>query len=138
MGALKNVRYRYGFRQDDCMRFERAQRFEAPCDWCGLSFTEEASVFVDHDHECPCKQRLNKGTRSKGSKNSCTLCLRGFVHQPCNKEIGVLEWRERTFGLIDPRLAAYRLRFPVPRKPDTRCNKHNLIDCVWCSSSKPH
>jgi len=110
MHKLVNVRNRYGFKPADAKRFEEAQSFAVPCDWCGLSFSLEWEPFIDHDHICPCQERL-----SRKSRNSCTLCLRGFVHQPCNREIGVLEWRERTFGITDARLTAYRAKFPVPR-----------------------
>lgn len=132
MHNLANVMRRYGFKKSDAEKFDKAQKFEIPCDWCGQPFSNEWEPSVDHDHHCSCKNRL-----SKNAKNSCTLCLRGFVHQPCNREIGVLEWRETIFHVTDARLAKYREKFPVPRNVPLKRNKRvSTLLRAWVNGNK--
>lgn len=92
-------RCRHGFDKLDEARFVSIKN----CDWCGLPFNGVLPR-IDHDHKC-CK-----------TKKHCYKCTRGFVHKQCNLQaIAYYEWAESEFGVVDVKLAAYRLKFPVPR-----------------------
>jgi hypothetical protein len=89
----------HSFTTADDRRFMAATH----CDWCGLPFNGTLP-HVDHDRRC-CD-----------SPQHCVKCTRGFVHRLCNQwAISYFEWVERTFGVTDEKLRAYRNKFPVPR-----------------------
>ena len=48
------------------------------CDWCDLPFGNERHT-QDHDHNCCAGER------------PCGKCLRGVVHNSCNRIIGIVE-----------------------------------------------
>jgi hypothetical protein len=92
-------RYRHAFTKEDEIRFVGM----VVCDWCGFQFNGELPR-IDHDRRC-C-----------GGNKHCSRCTRGFVHHRCNVgAIAYYEWIEKEFGDVDPKLVAYRRRFPVPR-----------------------
>lgn len=89
----------HSLNKQDIQRFINVKN----CDWCGYDLTVNTAC-IDHDRRC-CN-----------SNRHCWKCTRGLVHSECNiHAIHYCEWLEREFGETDPRLVAYRLRFPVPR-----------------------
>ena len=66
------------------------------CDWCNLPFGEERHN-QDHDHNC-CQ-----------GERTCGKCLRGVVHNSCNRIIGIVETESRL-----QRLPQYLLKSKHP------------------------
>jgi hypothetical protein len=92
-------RRQHSFTSEDEIRFKAT----TICDWCNQSLNG-GLAHIDHDHRCCPIER------------HCAKCTRGFVHRLCNSwAISYYEWQERDFGITDPKLRDYRLRFPVPR-----------------------
>lgn len=95
--SLANRKFKYQFTPEDEQKFQTIQN----CEFCGLPFDGE-TPHVDHDHLC-CP-----------GVSSCGRCRRGFVHRLCNQHwILSLEWYEKKSGETDPKLAAYRAKFPL-------------------------
>jgi hypothetical protein len=93
----------HSFDADDLQRYLAATL----CDWCGLPFSDLKRPHVDHDHRC-----CDSGRTAK----HCWFCTRGFLHYNCNQRIlWAHEFIEAECDFISPQLAAYRVRFPVPR-----------------------
>jgi hypothetical protein len=102
--AVVHRRCRHKFDAADEARFQAITL----CDWCHQPFDGDLPS-VDHDHRCCPTVTQNK---------HCWKCTRGFVHHRCNTlAIAYYEWLEKRFGVIDEKLADYRSRFPVPRRP---------------------
>ncbi len=104
--ASKQHRLReYKYTEAHEQRFQSALTGEIPCDFCGHPFNGEPP-HQDHDHSC-----------CSGDK-SCGKCLRGLVHRQCNLfGITFFEWLKRQTGENDPRLQAYRDKFPSKNEP---------------------
>lgn len=98
--AKRILKSRHSFDESDMSRYFT----QMTCDWCGLPFKGSKRPHVDHDHRC-CEK-----------DSHCWYCIRGFLHYDCNQRVLVAhEFIEKECGFVSPQLAAYRLKFPVPR-----------------------
>jgi len=90
----------YGYTEAQEQRYQDALIGKGTCDFCGFPFIEGRTPHQDHDHAC-CPD-----------SKTCGNCLRGLVHSECNRcALVYAEWLEATFGVLDPKLAAYRAKF---------------------------
>ena len=86
---------------EDELRFIAARQGNIPCDWCGVHFTPNDVIHIDHDRLC-CK-----------GLPSCGHCTRGMTHLLCNTHsIFAYELVAEECGFVAPKLAAYKARFP--------------------------